>query len=467
MEIMWGKTGLREKTEAKSLILVVVLSILVAGCGGGGSGDGQSATGSYAPVPDTVTYREGGVVKGMQVFDYSASYVIRSRFVVDPGNDGQWGTDDDVRAGGLTCQYQQSENQLPPALLSVVQNMGTNGDGNFALQQLDIESDGRLSVCPRWKGKQLVREEVLCKGEFCPARYQLGYRMTISQRALEGGGWRQSQHVVFYGENDQITTAPPFLSHIQTTELSGDSQAGFEFVVTVDPSPEYSDSVSVPNIAVYAGNGYQKKVAKWLPGDLESRVIIDRYGDNDSFVDTRYRTLTWLPEKGELQDGDASQNPPASNQLMKVYDFDGEGKPAGEIFLGAGDDEIWFSSDDTIYGFPDFFYDENGQLQSMLDPQGDPGRDFTHEGDKIKAIHVSDRKRREYHYTNGKLARINLFSRNVERVEVEQKVLFRDDIPGVVAFIPDRRFPRDKEGHFLDPLIPQDKDTIMRLGRPF
>lgn len=464
---MWGKTGLREKTKVKSLTLVVVLSILIAGCGGGGGGDGQSATGSYAPVPDTVTYREGGDVTGMQVFDYSVSNVIRSRFVVDPGTDGRWGTGDDVRAGGLTCRYQQSENPLPPALLSVVQNMGTNGDGNFALQQLDIESDGRISVCPRWKGKQLVREEVLCKGEFCPARYQLGYRMTISQQALEDGGWKQSQNVVFYGENDQITTAPPFLSHIQTTELSGDSQAGFEFVVTVNPSPEYSDSVSLPNIAVYSGNGYQKKVAKWLPGDLESRVIIDRYGDNDSYVDTRYRTLTWLPEKGELQVSEASQNPPASNQLMKVYVFDGEGKPVGEIFLGAGNDEIWFSIDDVVEGFPEFVYDENGQLLSMLDTQENPERVFTYDGDKVKSIHVRDRKRREYQYANGKLAKISLFSRSVEREEIEQQVLFRDDILGVATFIPDRRFPRDKEGVFLDPLFPQDRDQIIRLGRPF
>lgn len=458
---------MREKTEAKSLTLVVVLSILIVGCGGGGSGDGQSATGSYAPVPDTVTYREGGAVKGMQVFDYSVSNVIRSRFVVDPGNDGQWGTGDDVRAGGLACQYQQSEKPIPPALLSVVQNMGTNADGNFALQQLGIESDGQLSVCPRQEGKQLVKEEVLCKGDFCPARYQLGYRMTISQQALEDGGWKQSQHVVFYGDNDQITTAPPFLSHIQTTELSGDSQAGFEFIVTVDPSTEYADTVNLANIAVYAGNGFQEKVAKWFPGDLESRVIIDRYGDNDSFVDTRYRTLTWLPEKGELQDGDASQNPPASNQLMKVYAFDGEAKPAGEIFLGAGDDEIWFSIDDMVLGFPDFVYDEKGLLQSMLDTQGNPVREFTYDGEKIKAIHVSGRKRREYQYVNGKLGRISLFSRNDVKAEIEQQVLFRDDIPGVMTFIPDRRFPRDKEGRFLDPLIPQDKDTIMRLGRPF
>ena len=460
---------MREKTEVKSLTLVVVLSILIAGCGGGGGGggDGQSATGSYAPVPDTVTYREGGDVKGMQVFDYSVSNVIRSRFVVDPGTDGRWGTGDDVRAGGLTCRYQPSKNPLPPALLSVVQNMGTNGDGNFALQQLDIESDGRLSVCPRWKGKQLVREEVLCKGAFCPARYQLGYRMTISQQALEDGGWKQSQHVVFYGENDQITTAPPFLSHIQTTELSGDSQAGFEFVVTVDPSPEYSDSVSLPNIAVYSGNGYQKKVAKWLPGDLESRVIIDRYGDNDSYVDTRYRTLTWLPEKGELQVSEASQNPPASNQLMKVYVFDGEEKPIGEIFLGAGNDEIWFSIDDVVEGFPEFVYDENGQLLSMLDTQENPEREFTYDGDKVKSIHVRDRKRREYQYSDAKLAKISLFSRSVEREEIEHQVLFRDDISGVATFIPDRRFPRDKEGVFLDPLFPQDRDQIIRLGRPF
>jgi YD repeat-containing protein len=464
---MWGKTGVRGKTKAGTFNLVVVFSVLITGCGGGGSSDGQSVTGSYAPVPDTVTYREGGAVKGMQVFDYSAGNVIRSRFVVDPGNDGQWGTGDDVRAGGLTCRYQQSDNPLPPALLSVVQNMGTNGDGNFALQQLDIESDGRISVCPSREGKQLVKEEVLCKGDFCPASYQFGYRMTISQQAMEGGGWKQSQHVVFYGENDQITTAPPFLSHIQTTDLSGNSQAGFEFFVTVDPSPEYSDSVSLPNIAVYAGHGYQKKVAKWLPGDLESRVIIDRYGDNDSFVDTRYRTFTWLPEIGELHESEASRNPPAPNEYMKLYGFDENGKPDGDVSLGAGDDEIWFSKDDTVYGFPEFVYDENGQLLSMLDTQGNPEREFTYDGDKVKSIHVRDRKRREYQYSNGKLARISLFSRNAERVEIEQLVLFRNDIPGVSTFIPDRRFPRDKEGDFLDPLVPQDRNQIIRLGRPF
>ena len=208
-------------------------------------------------------------------------------------------------------------------------------------------------------------------------------------------------------------------------------------------------------------------MAKWLPGDLESRVIIDRYGDNDSYVDTRYRTLTWLPEKGELQVSEASQNPPASNQLMKVYVFDGEEKPIGEIFLGAGNDEIWFSIDDVVEGFPEFVYDENGQLLSMLDTQENPEREFTYDGDKVKSIHVRDRKRREYQYSDAKLAKISLFSRSVEREEIEHQVLFRDDISGVATFIPDRRFPRDKEGVFLDPLFPQDRDQIIRLGRPF
>lgn len=449
----------------KRMLTVMMISSLVIACGGGGSHNKQ--TGSYAPVPETVVYREGGAVIGMQVFDYSTDNEVRSRFVVDAGSDGQWGTGDDVRKGGLTCQYQPAERPLPPALLSVVQNMGTNANGNFALQQLGLGSDGRLSVCPAWKGKRLVREEVRCKGDFCPARYQLGYRMKIGQRHLEGGAWEQTQHVVFYGENDQLTTAPPFLSHIQTTTLTGDAETGFEFVVTVEPSPDYPENVSLEQAAFYAGNGYQKKVAQWLPGELESKVIIDRYGENDSYVDTRYRTLTWVPEKGELMDSEASQNPPASNQVMRVYGFDLNGLPTKDIFLEAGDDGIWWTADDIMHGFPQFVYGEDGLLQVMKTPQESAGRTFAYNGGKLSDISGYGKKRREYRYGSGKLKKLALLDYDIEKGEIEQSVVFRDDIQGVNTFLPDQRFARTEREKYLDPLIPQDRESLLFQARPF
>lgn len=459
---------MRDVPVMKRIFIVMIASTLLAACGGGGGGSDSGGRGPFAPVPDSVVYSESGAVIGMQIFDYSTSNEIRSRFIVGAGSDGQWGTGDDVRKGGLTCQYQPAERPLPPARLSVVQNMGTNANGNFALQQLGLESDGRLSVCPAWKGKQLVREEVRCKGDFCPARYQSGYRMTIGQQHLEGGAWKQTQHVVFYDDNDQLTAAPPFLSHIQTTVLSGDEETGFEFLVTVEPSPEYSENVSLEQAALYAGNGYQKKVAQWLPDELESRVIVDRYGDNDSYVDTRYRTMTWLPEKGELLDSDASQNPPALYPLIRLYEFDEGGRPAGEVVLMTGEDNAWFTADDAVYGFPEFVYDEGGLLQEMKDPEGDTARSFNYQEDQlISDIAAFGEKRREYRYQSGKVKKVNLITFDSDKGAVEQRITFRDDIPGVVTFIPDRRLPRDEEGRFLDPLIPKEKDQIMRLARPF
>ncbi len=449
----------------KFLVSPLVFMFMAAGCGGGGNNSG--ASGSYEPVPATVEYREGGVVKGMQVFDYGTSNMVRSRFVVGPGSDGQWNTPDDVRKGGLTCSYQQADSPVPPALLSVVQNMGTNGDGNFALQQLGLESDGRISICPVMPGKQLVKEEVLCKGDFCPARYQFGYSITIKQNPAEEG-WSQTQHVIFYDDNDLIASAPPFPSHIQTTTLTGDAETGFEFLVTVDPSPEYSDSASSAGAFWYAGNGYQKKVVQWLPGDLESRVVMDRYGENESYVDTRYRTMTWLPEKGELLDSDASQNPPALYPLMRLYEFDEDGRPAGDVVLMSGEDNVWFTADDAVYGFPEFIYDEGGLLQEMKDPEGNTARSFDyHDNQRISDISAFGEKRREYRYLSGKIKKVNLIASDPEKGVVEQRITFRDDLPGVVTFIPDRRLPRDEEGRFLDPLIPKEKDEIMHLAPPF
>jgi hypothetical protein len=45
----------------------------------------------------------------------------------------------------------------------------------------------------------------------------------------------------------------------------------------------------------------------------------------------------------------------------------------------------------------------------MLDTQENPEREFTYDGDKVKSIHVRDRKRREYQYSDAKLAKISLF----------------------------------------------------------
>ncbi len=450
----------------KRIFSVMMVSALVAACGGGG-GSGSNERGPFAPVPDSVVYSEGGAVIGMQVFDYSADNEVRSRFVVGAGSDGQWGTGDDVRKGGLTCQYQPADRPLSPARLSVVQNMGTNADGNFALQQLGLESDGRLSVCPGWKGKRLVREEVRCKGDFCPARYQAGYRMTIGQQHLEGGAWKQTQHVVFYGDNDQIATAPPFLSHIQTTELSGDEETGFEFLVTVEPSPEYPENVSLEQAALYAGNGYQKKVAQWLPDELESRVIIDRYGDNDSYVDTRYRTLTWIPEKGELMDSEANQNPPSTNQSMRVYGFDLSGLPVKDIFMEAGEDGIWWTADDAVHGFPEFIYSEDDLLQEMKAPQNGTGRTFSYDGKNLVAISAYGKQRRIYRYESAKLKKITSLSYDSWKGTIEQKVTFRDDVQGVKSFLPDQRAAKDEKGAFIDPLIPKERQMLLFLARPF
>ena len=450
----------------KRIFSVMMVSALVAACGGGGGSD-RNERGPFAPVPDSVVYREGGAVIGMQVFDYSADNEVRSRFVVGAGSDGQWGTGDDVRKGGLTCQYQPADRPLSPARLSVVQNMGTNADGNFALQQLGLESDGRLSVCPAWKGKRLVMEEVRCKGDFCPARYQAGYRMTIGQQHLEGGAWKQTQHVVFYGDNDQIATAPPFLSHIQTTELSGDEETGFEFLVTVEPSPEYPENVSLEQAALYAGNGYQKKVAQWLPDELESRVIIDRYGDNDSYVDTRYRTLTWIPEKGELMDSEASQNPPSTNQSMRVYGFDLSGLPVKDIFMEAGEDGIWWTADDAVHGFPEFIYSEDDLLQEMKAPQNGTGRTFSYDGKNLVAISAYGKQRRIYRYESAKLKKITSLSYDSWKGTIEKKVTFRDDVQGVKSFLPDQRVAKDEKGAFIDPLIPKERQMLLFLARPF
>lgn len=450
----------------KRIFSVMMVSALVAACGGGG-GSGSNERGPFAPVPDSVVYREGGAVIGMQVFDYSADNEVRSRFVVGAGSDGQWGTGDDVRKGGLTCQYRPADRPLSPARLSVVQNMGTNADGNFALQQLGLESDGRLSVCPAWKGKRLVREEVRCKGDFCPARYQAGYRMTIGQQHLEGGAWKQTQHVVFYGDNDQIATAPPFLSHIQTTELSGDEETGFEFLVTVEPSPEYPENVSLEQAALYAGNGYQKKVAQWLPDELESRVIIDRYGDNDSYVDTRYRTLTWIPEKGELMDSEANQNPPSTNQSMRVYGFDLSGLPVKDIFMEAGEDGIWWTADDAVHGFPEFIYSEDDLLQEMKAPQNGTGRTFSYDGKNLVAISAYGKQRRIYRYESAKLKKITSLSYDSWKGTIEQQVTFRDDVQGVKSFLPDQRVAKDEKGAFIDPLIPKERQVLLFLARPF
>ena len=459
---------LQKKRSIKSLLSPLVFMLLATGCGGGGSGgNNNDVSGSYAPVPATVEYREGGIIKGMQVFDYGTNGTVRSRFVVDSGNDGQWNTTDDVRKGGLTCKYQQADTPLPPALLSVVQNMDTNGDGSFALQQLELEGDGRISLCPTLSDKQLVKEEVLCKDAFCPARYQSGYRITIEQTPQENG-WSQTQHVIFYDSNDRITTGPPFPSHIQTTNLSGDTERGFEFLVTVEPSPEYSEGTSLAQAFLYAGNGYQEKVVQWLPGELESRVVMNRYGENESYMDTRYRTMTWLPEKGELQDSQDSQNPPALYPHMQVYEFDEEGRPAGEVILMAGGDNIWFTDDDVTHGFPGFIYDEAGLLQEMKTPEGNIARSFDYDDNgRVTDIHVFGKKRREYHYQNGKLKTLNLISFDVEKGLVEQRVTFRDDVPGVMTFIPDQRFARDESGKFIDPLVPQGKEQIKLLGRPF
>ena len=117
-----------------------------------------------------------------------------------------------------------------------------------------------------------------------------------------------------------------------------------------------------------------EKARQWLPGRPERRVVMDRYGENESYVDTRYRTMTWLPEKGELLDSDASQNPPALYPLMRLYEFDEDGRPAGDVVLMSGEDNVWFTAGDAVCGFPEFIYDEGGLLQEMKDPEGNTGK---------------------------------------------------------------------------------------------
>jgi len=141
--------------------------LLFSGCGGGNS--------DQPVVPLLEEYYTLNSLGTQEVthriqYDYSTPLQIESHYLA-PGEDGLWGTGDDIRSPYLLCRYAVDPNNLPyQRFLRRATTRGPSSATDIIAGASATSFNGRTPLCPSVKGHYLQYME-LCPGSHCPRPY--------------------------------------------------------------------------------------------------------------------------------------------------------------------------------------------------------------------------------------------------------------------------------------------------------
>jgi hypothetical protein len=343
----------------------LVAPAFFAGCGGG------SSTGirDLPVVPSSVDYfdAETQTVSYRVRFDYSTPKQIDSEYLA-PGEDGLWGTADDISSPFLTCRYEEDEIGLPYQRFLPLVSYQRSPTGSVALAVAGLPHD-ETTLCPALDGHALTYE-ARCASEYCPTQTAFpagGYELTIS-RVRDGNLVLDTQVMKTLGGGVET----PSLTQTQETRISLDDEGRILSTDIELTQTNWFDDIMAnscadgPNLAVelmlYRSCRTLKESARYqYDGESVSREADFYSGWNfyltsyqQRVIDVHVGTLT-ITNRGTVSE-------PNKELSESVYHFDQNRNITASSTRRPGDDGELRTDDDSIVNGTTYRYHDDGRL---------------------------------------------------------------------------------------------------------
>jgi hypothetical protein len=342
----------------------LVAPAFFAGCGGG-SGTG---TRDLPVVPKSVDYfnAETQAVSHRVRFDYSIPKQIHSEYLA-PGEDGLWGTADDISSPLLTCHYEEDEIGLPYQRFLPLVSYQRSPTGSVALAVAGLPRD-EATLCPALDGHALTYE-ARCAGEYCPTQTAFpagGYELTVS-RVRYGNLVLDTQVMKILGGGVEV----PSLTQTQETWISLDDEGRILSTDIELTQTNWFDDIMAgicedgPSLAIelilYRSCYTLKESARYQHhGESISREADFYTGWNFYYtsyqqrtVDEYARTLT-ITTRGTVSEPD--------KELSElIYHFDQNRNIISSSKRQLGDDGELRTDDDHIVNSPTYHFHDDGR----------------------------------------------------------------------------------------------------------
>lgn len=433
----------------KAAPLMAALYVPLAACGGDSSSRlVMGAAGSSPVVPDAVEYfdPDSGALTGRVLFDYGTPPNLSASFLA-PGEDGAWGTADDIESPYLGCVYQPDPDALPRQRFLPMQALARSPSGAAIVEAL-AGPDGESMYCPVLDDHWLVQES-RCNGEACPgAEGQIGYVMTISRSRVEDVV-TDTQVLESYSAG----VVMPILGQLQETSITLDS-FGRPVLVEIDVlDTDYASETLAEtcdagsNLALellmYRSCKLLKESVRYTYGEGSVNREVDYY-HGEVFSHTEHSTRTLDMNNGVYSvhiDKDF-----VSGQIMPTlteYQFNERQQITGSTTHEAGDDGVLGTGDDVVTSGPSYTYLANGNPASTWAVPGDTGVDYQYDarGRLLRETvytdisgHASAEYR--YSYSSGRLVRKEVHlprSGEDPTLVIARRILFRAAVDGFPA----------------------------------
>lgn len=436
--------------SSKAAPMVMAMHLTLAACGGDSSSTlVVGAAGSSEVVPRAVEYfdPESGLLTGRVLFDYGTPPNLSASYLA-PGEDGAWGTADDIESPYLGCVYQSEPDALPRQRFLPMQAVARSPSGAQAIAALG-SPDGESMYCPALDDHWLVRESY-CNGEACPGMTEGvgGYVMTISRSRVEDVV-TDTQVLVAY--NDGV--AVPDLGQSQETSITLDS-FGRPVLVAIDVlDTDYASETLAEtcdagsNLALellmYRSCKLLKESVRYTYGEGSVDREVDYY-HGEVFSHTEHSTRTRDMNSGVYSvhiDKDF-----VSGEIMPTlteYQFNERQQITGSTTHEAGDDGVLGTGDDVVTPGASYNYLANGNPASTWAVPGDTGVDYQYDarGRLLRETvytdisgHASAEYR--YSYNSDRLASKEVYlprSGEDPTLVIARRILFRAAVDGFPA----------------------------------
>lgn len=411
--------GMNRCPSLKWLSILPLIGLITACGGDDGSGPGNSPVVAQKSV---IWYDADGQAWRKVSFAYDeASFTSTAR---TPGPDGRWATTDDRSGTWLDCDYDPGGNEHSPQPQLFHRARGDTASGAILLAEMNMPSDGAIHRCPARSGWHLTRE-AFCTDFNCNSGHN-GYVIRINQSS-SGRRTTERQEMVDYSDGLPIgDDGSKLFSHTQTADIFLDDQGRVTRkeinVSSFLDEPLVDECADGGNFAL-AGILHitcqsMKEVQRLHRSDKTLTRETDHYNAL-SFAATSKNTRTIDYTEGVIRKGAGDTLPPSDvSETLSTYAFNRNQQITRIKQRDTGPDDQWFTPDDQIRVEHDFFYDALGDPDHVIDHKKDMRIEFRDNGQgRLKAIVASvtgeeiPRWRKEYHYENGRLTRIDLLGR--------------------------------------------------------
>lgn len=431
----------------KAAPLMAALYVALAACGGDSSSRlVMGAAGSSPVVPDAVEYfdPDSGALTGRVLFDYGTPPSLSSSYLA-PGEDGAWGTADDIESPYLGCVYQPDPDALPRQRFLPMQAVARSPSGAAIVAALG-GPDGESMYCPALDDHWLVQESY-CSGQACPGMSEGvgGYVMTISRSRVENVV-TDTQVLVAYSEG----VAFQDLGQSQETSITLDS-FGRPVLVEIDVlDTDYASEALAEtcdagsNLALellmYRSCKLLKESVRYTYGEGSVDREVDYY-HGEVFSHTEHSTRT-LDMNGGVYSVHIDKDF-VSGEVMPTlteYQFNERQQITGSATYEAGDDGVLGTGDDVVTPGPSYNYLANGNPASTWVVPGDTGIDYQYDarGRLLRETIYTDTSgyasaEYRYSYSSGRLASKEVYlprSGEDPGLVIARRILFRSAVEG-------------------------------------